>query len=220
MGTPYGYGGGFSHAQASVQPAGTGSPWDAGQPSDWWQMQQQASRKRGWEESADNQEDGRAVRRRAEGETPSISFVASGLHGVPATAGGGAAEGGPAIGGMQLDAYQVHPGAPGGGVVEGQFVGGQRAPLAAHHAYLREQQPLNAFQVLMSAAPIKVDGIVCMRYRARILPCGFRAIPPRRGTAPSLLLTHSFSLPNVRGSLSLSLSPSLPPSLPPSGYAP
>jgi len=177
MGTPYGYGGGFGQAQ------------------------QQAARKRGWEEGEDHQEDGRAVRRRAEGEAPSMPFVASVFHGVPATAGDGAARAGPAIEGMQLDAYQVHPGAPGGGVTGGQFGGGHRAPLAAHHAYLLEQQPLNAFQVLMSAAPIKVDGIVCMRYRARILPCVFSS-PPRRGTAPFLLLARSLSLPPVRGSLS------------------
>jgi hypothetical protein len=184
MGTPYGCGGGFGHAP------------------------QQAARTRGWEEEEDHQEDGREVRRRAEGEAPAMPFVASVFHGVPATAGNGAAGAGPAIGGMQLDAYQVHLGAPGGGVMGGQFGGGQRAPLAAHHAYLLEQQPLNAFQVLMSAAPIKVDGIVCMRYRARILPCVFSS-PPRCSSAPFLLLAHSLFLPPVRGSFSRTFSLSL-----------
>ena len=174
MGTPYGRGG-FSHVQPSDQRAGPG-PWEyAGPPPVWGQMQPQETRKRGWE-GTDDTGDARAVRRCAEGTAHALSFAmpGPGFHGAPATAAGGAAAAGPAMGGMHAHTFKVQ---------NGSAVGDQYALPAHQQANLLQQQPLNAFQVLMSAAPIKVDGVVCTRYMQVFCPArAWRLYPWPRST--------------------------------------
>lgn len=155
MGSPYGCVGGFNAAGTHG-----GDDWPSDAP--WGQAQPPATRKRGWE-GMDGPGDERAIRHRADSGV---------LWGAAAAGGGGSG----AV--ATLQDSQLY-GSADGGMQHGQAAEMQHV-LHLHH-YQQHQMPqaqvqppplpLNAFQVLMGAAPMKVDGIVCTGYASLLLFC-------------------------------------------------
>ena len=135
-------------------------------PSTLDQVQTAGLRKRGWGE-ADGSEDGRLVRQRAEGAGISVGVSTEGVYAWHGDA--------PGIRYHGLSTSSYGPLGQGAVDQHQQTLHNQHPP--QHHQPIQPLQSLqtavepglqlpqrNAFHVLMTAAPMKVEGIVCSRY--------------------------------------------------------
>ena len=166
MGDPYAYAqsyealGAHSSAPCPDREWPASMPWQTGSSSPSEHAGPFASRKRGWgvEDSLDDQ---RAVRHCAGGGGMIAGVTASVVSAAGGAAGSGLGEG--AFGNIHTGQRDWE--GSGGGFLQGGCGFAAQPTMLAHHgpAPPKPQQPqrLNAFDVLMSATPIKVDGFVC-----------------------------------------------------------